>query len=444
MFMDSIDIRAKVDQYIRDYGIHHWTKAAQKDAELVALTNDINLDLPFAAKVLALMDDPICPNGSLKSFKSIRRGWGFCSKSCECALASKIEKARITSMARYGVNHHNQHPDAKDKLSKSNTKSDEETCLIEAKKRATNIDRYGVAHVMQLPEFSEKVKQTNRELYGEEFHLRRPDVKKQISEDTSIVNRRKETTLERHGTEYFSQKHILDDNLAILNNKELLEDFCSAYSFNSAAEQLGISSTTLLRYWKQHGLEVDRSSYEKEIASYLDSLEIDYERNTRGIVNGYELDFFIKSHDLVIEFNGLYWHSEKFKHRNYHRDKHKAITRAGYRVLMINEDEWLARPDVLKSKIRNLVNKSPRGIGARKLSIRVADPTLAKIFLEKHHIQGAPGLVKQAIAAYHNDEMVALMTFSVSRGTQNVELNRYCTDGKTYAGIFSRLFSINW
>ncbi|MCK9320064.1 hypothetical protein, partial [Methanoculleus sp.] len=51
------------------------------------------------------------------------------------------------------------------------------------------------------------------------------------------------------------------------------------------------------------------SSYELELQDFIKSLNIDYVFQDRKILNGKELDIFIPSKKVAIEFNGLYWHS---------------------------------------------------------------------------------------------------------------------------------------
>ena len=44
-----------------------------------------------------------------------------------------------------------------------------------------------------------------------------------------------------------------------------------------------------------------------------------------------------------------------------------------------------------------------------------------------------------AFGAFHNNNLVSVITLSRQRGTSNLELSRFCTDGKIYAGVFSKI-----
>lgn len=66
--------------------------------------------------------------------------------------------------------------------------------------------------------------------------------------------------------------------------------------------------------------------------------------NFRLSPNSYELDIYIESLKLGIEYNGIYWHSEKIKSSEYHYNKKRKFEALGIRVLMIwesqSESEW--------------------------------------------------------------------------------------------------------
>ena len=91
------------------------------------------------------------------------------------------------------------------------------------------------------------------------------------------------------------------------------------------------------------------SKPELEICYFLDSLNIDYKQSDRSIIKPYELDIVIPSKKLAIEFNGRYWHSDEMikKHRGYktadeyHQMKIDMCKDKGYKLLHINEQDWI-------------------------------------------------------------------------------------------------------
>ena len=61
-----------------------------------------------------------------------------------------------------------------------------------------------------------------------------------------------------------------------------------------------------------------KSHYENDILNLFPS----FVSNSRKVLsNGKELDFFDKERNIAIEFNGDYWHSDKFKDKKYHLEK---------------------------------------------------------------------------------------------------------------------------
>ena len=101
------------------------------------------------------------------------------------------------------------------------------------------------------------------------------------------------------------------------------------------------------------------SKKEEELRDFIKSIidEDDIIFNSRSILeNNLELDIFIKSQNIGIELDGSYWHSEEFKGKNYHLEKTKIANKKGIRLIHIFEDEWTHKKEIVKSKIRNILN----------------------------------------------------------------------------------------
>jgi len=81
------------------------------------------------------------------------------------------------------------------------------------------------------------------------------------------------------------------------------------------------------------------STYEIEIKNFLKSKNIEYEINDRKILKGKEIDIYIPEYNLAIEFNGLYWHSEIYKDKNYHLNKTEECLKNNIQLIHIFEDE---------------------------------------------------------------------------------------------------------
>jgi len=171
---------------------------------------------------------------------------------------------------------------------------------------------------------------------------------------------------------------------------------------------------------------------ENDISDFIKSFNINVELKNRNILDKQELDIYIPSHNLAIEFNGLYWHSEKFKLKNYHLNKTIACEKQGIRLIHIFEDEWVYKQDIVRSRLKNILGLTSNKIHARKCIIKEIDNKKTKEFLELNHIQGHVN-AKIKIGLYYNDELIGIMTFGSLRKTMgknksnnSYELLRFC------------------
>ena len=90
---------------------------------------------------------------------------------------------------------------------------------------------------------------------------------------------------------------------------------------------------------------------EEEIYQYLKEIVPNEEirRRDKKILNGMELDIYIPSKNVAIEYDGIRWHSEEFgKERNYHLNKTDLCLEKGIYLIHVFEDEWLNDSDGIK------------------------------------------------------------------------------------------------
>lgn len=67
------------------------------------------------------------------------------------------------------------------------------------------------------------------------------------------------------------------------------------------------------------------------LETFLKNNKIEYLRKNKTIIKPLELDFYIPSENIAIEFNGIYWHSEITgqKNKNYHLNKTELCEKQG-------------------------------------------------------------------------------------------------------------------
>lgn len=104
-----------------------------------------------------------------------------------------------------------------------------------------------------------------------------------------------------------------------------------------------------------------KSVPEKEVCSFVHkNTRRDVKENFRGDFMGrLELDIYIPSLSLGIEFNGSYWHDEGrgLGIRERHNEKKIRCEKAGVRLAVIWEDDWYNHKERIKKELKTLLNK---------------------------------------------------------------------------------------
>ena len=180
-----------------------------------------------------------------------------------------------------------------------------------------------------------------------------------------------------------------------------------------------------------HGCPIcgkNMSIAEKEIEEYINSLGIETESKKRGILkDNKEIDILMPKEGIGIEYNGLKWHCDEFKDKNYHLDKTKECKENGIRLIHIFEDEWVNKQDIIKSMLSNILGKTENKVYARKCEIREVDKDTKSKFLDDSHIQGNVSS-EINLGLYYNNELVSLMSF----GKPRINLGRKSHDDNEY------------
>jgi hypothetical protein len=223
---------------------------------------------------------------------------------------------------------------------------------------------------------------------------------------------------DKHGGEYVIDKKLYHNRKRFINN---ICTICNPINENQSLKELDIydfikknTNTDIIQSYRQEGKEID---------IYLPELKLGF------------------------EFNGLHWHSEFFKYKDYHIDKTEYFTNKGIHLIHIWEDDWDIRRDIVKSRISNLLNSVPNKIYGRNCTIKELNPEIYKKFLNENHIQGnVNSSVK--LGLYHKEELVSVMGFGSLRkvlGSKSKlgywEMLRFCSKLNTSViGGASKLF----
>jgi hypothetical protein len=183
------------------------------------------------------------------------------------------------------------------------------------------------------------------------------------------------------------------------------------------------------------------SKEEDDVSDFITSLGIPHLRNDKSLLSNKELDIYIPNHNIAIEYNGLYWHSETFVDKNHHLTKTNLCEEKGTQLIHIFSDEWLNKSEIVKSRLKNILGLTDTKFYGRKCDIRVVPSKIKDTFLDDNHIQGKCRSSVN-IGLYYDDVLVSMMTFGVRPLINNhqYELIRFCNKiNTTVVGGFSKL-----
>jgi hypothetical protein len=324
------------------------------------------------------------------------------------------------------------------------------------KKQNTLLKNYGVDNPSKNSNIQEKRKERFIENYGVDNPMKNILVKKRVKErfienygvdnpmKNEIIKNKTSYTKNNKFKDYFNSYNYGDEYKFISYNKKLtLKHIICGEIFEISAHSLHDRKNTKI-FCNICNINNNISLSEKEICGWLKELNSTFKENDRETLEGRELDIYIPSYNLAIEFNGLYWHSELYKDKNYHLEKSLKCQEKGVQLLHIWEDEWVYKQEIVKSIILNKLELIKERIYARQCEIRVVeDSKLVREFLDKNHIQGySQSSIK--LGLYYKNELVSLMTFGYrhTNAKKEFELIRFCNRiNLNVIGSASKLFN---
>ena len=185
---------------------------------------------------------------------------------------------------------------------------------------------------------------------------------------------------------------------------------------------------------------VGRSAAERDIFDFVQTIASDAISGDRKITAPYELDVYVPSRNLAIEFNGLYWHNEDHVGKEAHLNKYQLCRDAGIQLVQVWEDEWARDPELVKRMLARKLGVVDRRVGARKTELVSVSVPTAKAFLTANHIQGFSGGTHYTGLALGND-LVALGVWK-RRADGSCELIRYAASLTVSGGLQKMMKSL--
>jgi very-short-patch-repair endonuclease len=257
-------------------------------------------------------------------------------------LENKINKTKETFIKNYGVDHPSKSLQIKEKIKSTSivrygVDSPNKSNIIKAKKKETFIKNYGETTNLKTEDFKKYYKEKMLSLYGVD-HPSRSEI---------LKNKSKKTCFDRWGTDSFSKtdkfKKMMFDKKEEINKK-------------------------IFETKKQNG-SLNASKGEIKLGEYLKQICKDFEHSKS--IGFYTMDWFSKKLNIVVEFDGDYWHAGIHKllneddlnnqqKKNFYNDKNKNkyLLNNGHKFIRILESEFykhLTLGDV-KKWLKKLLN----------------------------------------------------------------------------------------
>lgn len=308
-----------------------------------------------------------------------------------------------------------------------------------SKYKQTCIEKYGVDHPMKLEKNKHLLKERMLKTHGVE----------NIGQLDEFIQKMKATNVKRYGSISYlnSKKYRKYKNkkfYKILTNSDRLQNKIIP-KFNQS-EYDGVDKLykwqctkckTIFEDSIDHG-KIPRclkcyplysqSRAEKEVCDFCREYYPNLIENDKKILNGLELDVYIPECNLAIEFNGLYWHSELHgnKNKDYHINKSKICKEKNIDLIHVFEDEWMNKSNIVKSILKNKMNKIDNEIDSVNCSVKKVNDEDAKLFLNSNHLQGYYKAIHYGL--YYKKELIFLLSFSKYHRNEkkSFEIVRYC------------------
>lgn len=206
----------------------------------------------------------------------------------------KTNDYRQKCLIKYGVDNHAKSDIVKEKSKHNiNNKSIEEKLKNELKIRKTCLERYGVEYYQQTDEFKKRYKQTCLERYGVDDFSKTEIFSLMMSNSKNIIDDKRELTcLERYG---------------VINKSCLSGTITKVHETMKRNNSYGKSNKENEVYY----FLIEQFGISDIIRQYQDE-----RYNNKETGNLFACDFYIKSLDLFIEYDGFFSHKPQYISEN--------------------------------------------------------------------------------------------------------------------------------
>lgn len=309
---------------------------------------------------------------------------------------------------------------------------------VQEKIRQTTLERHGVTNGFQTERARAALRESSLRNYGDECHLKSP----------AFHAKSKATYFKRL---WDAKRTFIEQHAVPLFDAAEFDSVYREYRWRCARCQREFLDNLVCGFprcpscLKNNG----RSRAEKQLFDFIEGLVgAENVQHSRYVLDVFgrrgQVDVFIPSLSLGIEFNGLFWHSiNGGTEKSYHLDKTNAALRQGIKLVHVFEDDWLYKREIVKSRLRNLLGRCERRLYARRCEVKQIEPAESARFLNANHLFGS-GQASVHLGLFLGSELVSVMTFSRPRFNKSYawELIRFASALNTVViGGASKLFT---
>lgn len=233
------------------------------------------------------------------------------------------------------------------------------------KTEITNIKKYGVKHVLQLDYIREKGSNTYFEKYGVKHNSQNKEVNQQKTIKKKNTYNLK--TVKKYTNLIGNKFEILSYTDKTFKIKDLRNDTYFYIPISILRDRLKWNNTEISTIINPINNKCV-SGLELKLRQWLETLNIKMEFNTKNLIPPYEIDIYLPDFNLAIEFNGFYWHSDKFVNKDYYFNKTIKCKNKGIELIHIFENDWINNEDIIKSIILKKLNLITKTINFKDLT----------------------------------------------------------------------------
>lgn len=419
-----IDTPEKLIKYIYDNKIVIPTNPSNICVTCGSKTNFLSLPAGFR-----IFCSPECFKNSPDKQERINNGFMKAFGVDNCLKLPEIrEKCRDSLLKNHGVTNalklktnFSISPETAAKISATQrSKTKDEKDEIHNKRRKTSLERYGDENIQNVQAVKDKRKATMNERFGSDYFYG-SDAHAQFMQDWSMKN---------FGVKHYSQRHC--KNLNDMNKDFILRSFVKDKRFQifEMMKYFNVSECFVNQWKRDNNVAIPNKIIKSKNQQYIyDAINVDIVEklyNTKKVIPPLEIDIYIPSAKLAIEYNGRMHHSRGVsKHEvfntpdfpiDYHLNKTLKCLEKGVELLHIFDNEskdlWIS---FINSKLG--FNKC---VDFDDCDVRKISNIERSEFLTDNHIFGDIES-DNCFGVFYNGELIFTLGYSLSNNTTEIK-----------------------